>query len=147
MSLKQSLQLFLYSRFNNLLSDSLVIQWRFVNRVQKQMNAFLEVFMCSTAVATRGQCDLRLCVGMFESHSLNSASIYKHFGSLLLLKLTPDLFMLLTLNLQYVLIPFLFNFQGFTELILIDLIKIFDENELEVWILYLNHLLNYAKRL
>uniref|UniRef100_A0A671VT43 E3 ubiquitin-protein ligase NEDD4-like n=1 Tax=Sparus aurata TaxID=8175 RepID=A0A671VT43_SPAAU len=28
----------------------LVIQWRFVNRVQKQMNAFLEVFMCSTAV-------------------------------------------------------------------------------------------------
>lgn len=78
---------------------------------------------------------------------LNSAFIYKHFGSLLLLKLTPDLFMLLTLNLQYVLIPFLFNFQGFTELILIDLIKIFDENELEVWILYLNHLLNYAKRL
>lgn len=61
---------------------------------------------------------------------------------MLLLKLTPDLFMLLTLNLQYVLIPFLFNFQGFTELILIDLIKIFDENELEVWILYLNHLLN-----
>lgn len=58
----------------------------------------------------------------------------------MLLKLTPDLFMLLTLNRQYVFISFLFNFQGFTELILIDLIKIFDENELEVWILYLNHL-------
>lgn len=27
-------------------SFSLVIQWRFVNRVQKQMNGFLEVFMC-----------------------------------------------------------------------------------------------------
>lgn len=28
---------------------------------------------------------------------------------------------------------YLFKFQGFTELILVDLIKIFDENELEVW--------------
>lgn len=47
--------------------------------------------------------------------------------------------MLLDLNFNQnsVLIPFLFTCQGFTELILIDLIKIFDENELEVWILYL----------
>lgn len=33
-------------------------------------------------------------------------------------------------------IIFLINLQGFTELILIDLIKIFDENELEVWMPY-----------
>lgn len=45
--------------------------------------------------------------------------------------------MLLDFHQNFVLIPFSFNFQGFTELILIDLIKIFDENELEVWILYL----------
>lgn len=35
----------------SLSSRSLVIQWRFVNRVQKQMNAFLEVVI----VATWGQ--------------------------------------------------------------------------------------------
>lgn len=36
-------------------SNSLVIQWRFVNRVQKQMNAFLEVFTCNNTVTTWGQ--------------------------------------------------------------------------------------------
>lgn len=40
----------------NFSSASLVIQWRFVNRVQKQMNAFLEVFMYSHMLTTRGQC-------------------------------------------------------------------------------------------
>ena len=67
---KTVLTVVLVFTFNNLLSGSLVIQWRFVNRVQKQMNAFLEVFMCSTEVTTRGQCDLRLCFGMIESHSV-----------------------------------------------------------------------------
>lgn len=65
-----SKNLFLYSHVNNLPSDSLVIQWRFVNRVQKQMNAFLEVFMCNNTVATWGQCDHRLWVDVYLNLNL-----------------------------------------------------------------------------
>lgn len=46
------------------------------------------------------------------------------------------LLQLLTVSVLSELFWFLPDFQGFTELIPIDLIKIFDENELEVWILH-----------
>lgn len=93
--------------------------------------------MCNNTVATWGQCDPRFWVGVYLNlnlfleylqHSKNLSYLVGCFAVMLL-----DL----NFNQNSVLIPFLFTCQGFTELILIDLIKIFDENELEVWILYL----------
>lgn len=82
-----ALKCFIFSACN-----SLVIQWRFVNRVQKQMNAFLEVLLYGhkgatcpqinlTSVAVFGvlgstsvaQCDL--CLMHFSGKSLFAALI------------------------------------------------------------------------
>lgn len=86
------------------------------------MNAFLEV--CGDTLPHGGSVttDYVVPIGLF----LNIIITY----------LLSFLLHLLTVSVLSELFLFLPNFQGFTELIPIDLIKIFDENELEVWMLH-----------
>ena len=140
---------------------SLVIQWRFVNRVQKQMNAFLEVFtslpltsgalLCLT---TRGQNSIHFgkityfnlisvafvlgqyhIVNSFNRQILYNINIWQSYKNECVFNSKGNMiFVSVYLHVIWICVwwPILSFSQGFTELIIIDLIKIFDENELEV---------------